>query len=260
MALLFAALLVLTGFDSLQGTWPPLRQVVQNHGIDASGLDDADRQITSYAVASEKAWFAIAYYWFDGTDWLPPELRIRTLDRRTGRWRHAILSGEHRRGGSVLRIARRPGVIYLDLHINPSAGELVVLSEDLKVKKSLYGSSSLILPDGRVVYANSMVHFAPAHPGSISLYDPRTGRDVRLYPATPDIPEGHRWIDRSILKVEQVGANRILITAREQNVLIGKDNGGIPDGPQRDLLVSCDLSADKPACTIAKKEAGRQPH
>ena len=34
---------------------------LQKHGVVSTGVDDADREITSYTVASDAVWFAIAY-------------------------------------------------------------------------------------------------------------------------------------------------------------------------------------------------------
>jgi len=230
--------------------WPTLRQELAKHGIDASRLEDADRQITSYAVRAESDWFAIAYYWYGGSDLLPPELRIRTLERASGSWRFRILHANDRTGGSAVGIQRVRGVIYLDLHLTPSAGELIALSEDLRVRRRLSGWSSLLMPDGRMLYENSMTHFAPAHPGSVSLYDPEADRDVRVYPAQPERLVRLRWMDRSISKVVQAGPDRVRILAREQPVLIGQDNRAVPDGPAREIDVSCDISRARPVCRV----------
>jgi hypothetical protein len=257
MALLDAVLLALAvSVGAPQAT--TLRQELEKHRVDAAGLDDADRVITSYAVTSDDNWFAIAYYWYLDTDRLPSELRVRALDRKAGAWRATVLDAETLKGGSALRIARRQGVIYLDLHINPSAGALIVLSEDLTVRARLDGWSALILAEGRVLYQNSLVHFAPAHAGSVSLYDPHTGRDVRVYPAQPDSLDAQPWVDRSIGTIELTAPNRIRIPVREQAVALGPDNRGVASGPARDLYVVCDISGGTPACVVEPKKNGRQ--
>lgn len=235
-----------------------LAQEFQKHGIANLQLDDLDREITSYAVASDERWFAIAYYWHTGSDLLPPDLRVRTLDRRNNVWRSALLNADVRQGGSAVGIARRAGFIYLDLHISPSAGSLLVLSDNLKVRKRLYGWSSLILGDGRVLYENSMVHFAPAHPGSVSLYDPRSGLDTRVYPVTPDPETGGVMIDRSIGTIQLVGTTRVRFHVTEQNVVWGTDNRSVRVGTAREAIVTCDISKPTPACVAQPQEKGRQ--
>jgi hypothetical protein len=243
-----ALLVLVTAAPIAQPGAPTLRTVLATHRIDASRFSDADQTITSYAVANEDKWFGIAYYWHTGTDLLPPQLRLRTLDRSTGIWAYSEVGPEDRQGGSALRIARRPGVVYVDLHVSPSAGNILVLDERLEVRRQLSGWSSLILSDGRIIYENSMVHFAPAHPGSVSLYDPRLHRDVRLYPTRADEIVGLRWINRNIGTIEQVDTDRIRFTATEQDVRIGRNNEGVPVGPERRLSITCDVSTTPPAC------------
>ena len=231
--------------------WPTLRQELQKHGLEAT-FDDADRRITSYAVKAEAAWFAIAYYWFDGTELLPPELRIRILDRRSGAWQHRMLHRDVHRGGSALHVHRAGDFIYIDLHGTPSAGALIVLSDRLIFKRRLEGWTSLLLSDGRVLYENSMTHFAPAHPGSVSLYDPRTDRDVRVYPAKREDPVGLHWIDRVIVSVRRRGPQAIEIVAREQDVEITRNNTGKPVGTPRDISLRCDISQRTPRCRVRR--------
>lgn len=229
--------------------WPTLRQELAKHGVDASPLEDADRHITSFAVKADDSWFAIAYYWYQGNDVLPPELRIRTLDRKSGAWRGSILGSENRRGGSAVGIDRSRGWIFLDLHMTPSAGELFVLSSDFKVRRRLDGWSSLILPDGRVVYENSMVHFAPYHPGAATLYDPSTDREFKLYPSGPIKPPIDAPQDRSIAQIVSTGRNTIAISVTEQDLRWRDNVRTEPVGAERKLIVSCDLSRPKPLCT-----------
>ena len=186
MALLAAALLAVVASVPGQPAWPTLREELQKHKVDAAHLDDADRQITSYAVDVDDRSFVIAYYWADNSSMLPKQLRVRSLDRRTGIWRQNVFDADALRVGSIMKVARRGTWIYIDTHLTPSAGALLIVSKDLGQARRVYGWTELLLPDGRVVYHNSMVHFAPFHPGSVSLYDPNTDRDVRLYPAKPD--------------------------------------------------------------------------
>ena len=238
--------------------WPTLREELARHRIDASPLDDADRRITSFAVKADASWFAIAYYWYQGNDILPPELRIRTLDRETGTWRSAMIHAANRRGGSAVGIDRSKGWIFLDLHISPSAGELIVLSSDFKVRRRLDGWSSLILADGRVVYENSMVHFAPYHPGAATLYDPSTNQEFKLYPSGPIQPAVEAPQDRSIARIEQAGPQRIAIWVTEQDLRWRDNVRTEPNGPERKLTVSCDLSGPKPRCIAEPARSTKQ--
>lgn len=236
-----------------QHQWATLRQELQKHRIPADDFADVDREISSYAVQADPDWFAIAYYWSTGTGLLPDELRIRTFDRKTGVWRYATVRAGDRDGGSVLRIARGPGVIYLDLHINPSAGQLLVLREDLSIKRRIAGWSSLILRDGSVIYENNMVHFAPFHAGSVSWYDPASGRDLLLFPFEADGDLTKNPLDRSIAAIEQVDAHRIWINVVEQNLRWNLDSAAhatLPAGPERRFRVACVVTPPKPRCAL----------
>lgn len=249
MSALALAVLVLAA--SLQMQWPTLREELMKHGIEGAQvaqLQDADKRINSYAVKADPDWFAIAYYWDQSSDVLPSELRIRTLDRRTGVWRSKIIPAADHRGGSAVRIGRSRDWVFLDLHMTPSAGELVVLSSDLEVRRRLNGWSSLILPDGRVIYENSMVHFAPYHPGAATLYDPVNDREFTLYPAGPIDPPVEAPQDRSIADIVQTGSTTISIFVTEQDLRWADNVHTQPVGPERKLVVSCDLSGSRPEC------------
>jgi hypothetical protein len=87
--------------------------------------------------------------------------------------------------GSILRIQRAGRYLYLDTHLTPSAGNLLVLNEDLKLQRELYGYSRVFLPNGNVVFRNSQVHFMPTHWAELSLYDPAADKEKQIYPPVP---------------------------------------------------------------------------
>lgn len=247
MGVSFAALVALGLCLTGQSEWPTLRQELRKHGIPAEAFPDADRQITSFAVQSDADWFAIAYYWHMGSDRLPDELRLRTLDRATGVWRETTIGPEVREGGSALRIARRAGFVYLDLHVNPSAGHLLVLTENLGLKHHLMGWSSLPLPDGRMVYERNMTHFAPFHAASASLYDPHTGRDTLLVPLVPDPDLIKAPRNRSIHSVARVGDAAVRFTVSEEDLRWVDGLRMEPAGPRREYTIVCRLDPT-PSC------------
>ena len=92
-----------------QSALPTLREEFQKHGLEAAGVEDADHRITSYQVLHDSQWFAISYYWDDGSNRLPEILHVRTYDKGARRWQHAELKGEF---GTILRLgSRRPLVV-----------------------------------------------------------------------------------------------------------------------------------------------------
>jgi hypothetical protein len=249
MGVCTAALVALALGLAGQDESPTLRRELQKHGIATGDFADADRQITSFAVQSDADWFGIAYYWYTGSDRLPGELRVRTLDRATGAWRETTIGPDVRHGGSALRLARRAGFIYLDLHISPSAGHLLVLTEDLRLTHQLMGWSSLVLPDGRVVYQHSMTHFAPFHAASASLYDPHTGLDTRLVPLAPDPDLIKAPRNRSIRRVAKVGDAVVRFTMSEEDLRWVDGLRTEPAGPLREYTITCTLDP-APSCAV----------
>ena len=238
-----------------QSQWPTLRALLQANSIPGEGVDDLDREIANYSVESDATWFAIGYFWVNdfARATLPPELRIRTFDRRRRRWASLVLHDDGFHVGTVTKFARHGRWIYVDTHLSPSAGGLLVLTEDLRVRRNLYGWTERILDDGRVVYQNSMVHFAPAHPGSLNLYDPRTDRDVPLYPSASVAVGSPSWmVDRSFGPIGRVGG-ALAFTVSEQPVKLRPEtNGGEPAGPSRQFRVICDISTARPRCVPSR--------
>ena len=94
-----------------------------------------------------------------------------------------------------------------------------------------------------------MVHFAPAHPGSLSVYDPTSDRDVALYPpaavreATQDA-----MVDRRFEALERLDPGHLAMTVIEQGVTLRRDNTGSPSGPSRAFRIVCDLTGPVPRC------------
>ena len=100
-----------------QSTWPTLAEELAKHGMEATELSDADGRITSYAVLNKPGWFAVAYYWDNGSDLLPDTVRVRTTTSarsdgspRSSRGLSAALSVSIApvAGGTSSAIPRRP--------------------------------------------------------------------------------------------------------------------------------------------------------
>ncbi len=174
-----------------------LRDTLREHSVPLAGrlASELDRRITSYAVLDSPADFAIAYYVNDGSGLLRPPLLVLHYERVPQRWHStairkvSILPRPGLDGlclGSALRIERQGGFWFVDTHINPSAGCLLVLSPRLELKKALYGWAVGWFRSGRVIMHHSEVHFAPTHPMELSIYDPRTGALTKIYPPQRD--------------------------------------------------------------------------
>jgi len=156
-----------------------LRQAVLAGNAPIEGLDPAelDRPITSYAVRDDPGLFVIAYYSDNGGP-----IRVRLFDKASRRWRSRDLRHDT---GSITGIHISQNYILLDTHVNPSAGHLLVLTKSLELREALSGWFLAIFEDETVVFHNSLVHFAPTHSAEVSVYDPRTRRQRKIYPLRP---------------------------------------------------------------------------
>ena len=86
--------------------------------------------------------------------------------------------------------------VHLSFHVNPSAERLLVLSRDMKLRRELYGWELATLPDERIVYHHSQIHFAPTHRLEISVFDPTTLKRGADLPAET-VPAGSQAFHRA---------------------------------------------------------------
>jgi hypothetical protein len=160
----------------------------------AAKLANFDKSITSWAELDDANQYVIAYYLDTGTDELNPPLFIDRYDRRRAEWKSVSFPDAHPISaqpddncyGSVLRVGTLGSRFFLDTHMNPSAGCLLVLSPDLKLEASLSGWLERMLGGDMLIYQRSQTHFAPVHPAEIALYNLRNKRDVTIFP--PKVP------------------------------------------------------------------------
>jgi hypothetical protein len=159
-------------------------------------LANLDKKITSGAELHDENQFVIAYYVDDGAASLKPPIFLERYDRRHEGWTSTTLNDAKTKLGdmeidclgSVLSIKATGARLFLDTHLSPSAGCLLVLSADLKLEAGLYGWLVGQLGEDRLIYHRSQVHFAPVHPAELALYDLRTKRDVTIFPPKPESP------------------------------------------------------------------------
>jgi len=171
----------------------------KNLPIAGAKLANLEKNITSGAELDDADQYVIAYYLDDGTGELNPPLFIDRYDRKSREWKSGQLPEARVKVqgaaeeidvclGSVLSIAGFGGKLFLETHINPSAGCVLILSDDLKSLGSLFGWLVGRLGNDLLLYERSQVHFAPVHPAEIAVYDLRTKRDETIFPpkeATP---------------------------------------------------------------------------
>jgi hypothetical protein len=168
--------------------------LAKNLPIAGAKITGLDEKITSGAELDDATQFVIAYYVDDGSGALGAPMHVKRFDRKTADWKSAALGDASAKSedidvpclGSVLRISALGSRLLLETHINPSAGCLLVLSQNLELQASLYGWSLGRMGEDQVIYHRSEIHFAPVHAAEIAIYDFRTKSDVTLFPRKPD--------------------------------------------------------------------------
>ena len=71
-------------------------------------------------------------------------------------------------------------------HINPSAGRILVFSNDFTFVRELLGWTLATLPDESIVYHRNQIHFSRGKTLEIAVFDPTRRIDRQIYPpATP---------------------------------------------------------------------------
>jgi hypothetical protein len=181
-----------------------LGDVLRNNQVPlpATTVANVEQRVTSYAVLDNPDAFAIAYYRDDGSNLLSPPLYLLRYFKRQHRWQTgALRQASVNIGpfsdlcfGSAQTFEEFYGVLYITTHLNPSAECTLILGQDLRLKKTLYGWYLGSLRNGLVIFHNSEVHFAPTHPMEISIYDPRKGTERKIYPPFHDTARD-RYID-----------------------------------------------------------------
>jgi hypothetical protein len=256
MGFALGGVLLLALFQSPPGGPATLGRELLSRNLPApSDLADLEQPITSYSVLDDSRGFVIAYYALEPDNVLH-ELRVRSFDKRTRTWRSKTFPEPI---GSVLRLHRGGGYLFISGHSSPSAAPLLVLTEALEQRRELDGWTELVLDDGRVVFQRSMIHFSPAHAGALALYDPVADREEPVFPPAAVknkrggemVPGTKLWINRSIDDVKKgKDAGTIEFNATEQQIRLTPQNTPQPAGPERHLRVVCRLSVSPIACDV----------
>lgn len=205
IACIAAAALAATPLAAQQS--PTLRDVLTANHIPVSAQTPGglDRRITSFAVHDSSDAFTIAYYAIvPGSAVLDDTMHVAVLTKPTSTWAHAAIARDRPRIGAdnapgylgaVLGIRRTTRHVYVDTHMNPSAGVVLVLTPDLRPVTTLFGWTLHVLQNDVVLYHRSEVHFAPTHSAELWMYDGHTGRDAVVYPRKPFDAVRRRYIE-----------------------------------------------------------------
>lgn len=181
-----------TGVTAQQGSTiaGTVAEAVKKLGVDLAGLpaDLIDRrflggppELATVGLVGFAGWLAPATV-------RDPEVLLVAIRRPGELWKTTALPAEGSSAitqlGSPMSLASVGAHVVLSTHLNPSAGTTVVLrASDLSEVGRFAGGVAFTIPPSLVVFGRSMVHFAPAHPGSLGVFDLTSGVEAPLYPA-----------------------------------------------------------------------------
>ena len=77
-------------------------------------------------------------------------------------------------------------VIYIDTHLNPSAGCVIVLSSTLAYKAAASGGLLALVGADYTIVAGSEIHLMSVHPMHIEILDVKPNQSTQVYPYKDD--------------------------------------------------------------------------
>jgi hypothetical protein len=178
------AVTVVPAVAQVTGSTTTLTDILREHGFEAGRKLSPDlltMRINGFTVDADEHEFICAFQEISD-ERSPAKSHIVLFVRASGRWLHRDISAAVRPANAITGIKKTLRYIYLDSHINPSAGRLVILSRNLRSVRQLDGWALAVLPNDSVVLHHNQVHFAPTHSLEVSLFDPRSGRQKQIYP------------------------------------------------------------------------------
>ena len=102
-------------------------------------------------------------------------------------WSAASLVLFAQQGSTPKSVAGIETHVVTSIHLSPSAETTVVLRKpDLREVGRFEGWPEFTVPPSLVVFTRSMVHFAPAHPASLGVFDVTSGVEGPLYPSVSE--------------------------------------------------------------------------
>jgi len=98
----------------------------------------------------------------------------------SAKWIHREIPAEM---GSPLDVQFLNDRLIVPSHQSPSAGTIAILGNDLSLKSTFGGFLPVAIAPDLIVIGRNLVHFAPAHPEALAVFDVATNRLAPLYPS-----------------------------------------------------------------------------
>lgn len=151
-------------------------------------------KITSFANSNGDP-FLLAYYLDSGSRALLPPLRVIRYSRTAQDLRRAefhditalfqdVVSMNCL--GSAQEVREHNNTIFIDTHITPSAGCVIVLSSTLSFKAALSGWVLGLMGTNYAILRQSEIHFMSVHPLHIGVFDIKQNRLMPVFPFEDD--------------------------------------------------------------------------
>ncbi len=162
--------------DNLSLPTETLPEKLLNHQIGGDGT--SGYAFTHYRMLDNGCTFWIINEYYDDN----MRLWLLKLEKSTGQWNFQEIEG----ASNFMGMSRGINHYFIQRHINPSAGDFIVLSNNLEEFQIVPGYLHNSFKDDLIVFTPNSIHFAPTHPTEIALYDPSTKKTTTLLPTTPD--------------------------------------------------------------------------
>ena len=174
-----AASMLVLALAASQDAQRPVRDLFADLRTPPEGFTAAElsQKTLDWATAQSGDRLAILYRLPNGIS--PPRFVVG-YKAGTAKWIHREIPTDM---GSPLTVKFLENRLIVPTHETPSAGRIAVLGTDLSVKASFDGGLPTIIAPDLVVIFRNLVHFAPAHPEALAVFDVRTNRLERLYPS-----------------------------------------------------------------------------
>lgn len=186
IAIQFAvAALLCAGFNSSAET---LKNALSANQIPIAFFSSAElAESINYAAASNESRTILAFLPVKGDTFVGP-LRLIRFEKATGvvSQPNLKLDESDACSGSPLSITFVGNYTLLSVHLNPSAGCLLVFDGHFDPPEKLYGFGPIEVAPDQIVLIESMRHFAPTHPERLQLADLRRHITRELYPPQGD--------------------------------------------------------------------------